>query len=211
MKAPVVSLDHQQVGEVELNDAIFDTAVRADLMHRTVTWQLAKARQGTHKTKTRSENNRTKKKFGNQKGGGGARHGSRNAHIFIGGGQVHGPTPRDHGHSLQKKVRAAALRSALSAKQQAGELVVLDDAVLGSGRTKDLAVKVSKFEAKSVLFITGAEVDAGFARAAQNIVGIDVLPQQGANVYDILNHEKLVLTQAAVEALSGRLVKEAAA
>ncbi len=205
MKAPVVSIDQEKVGEVELLDSVFDTAVRADLMHRTVTWQLAKRRQGTHKVKTRSENNRTKKKFGRQKGGGGARHGSRNAHIFIGGGQVHGPTPRDHGFDLQKKVRKAALRSALSAKQQGGQLIILDDAKLDSGRTRDLAAKVAKFDAKSILFVTGNEVDAGFARAAQNLIGINVLPQQGANVYDILKHDALVLTKDAAAALEERL------
>jgi large subunit ribosomal protein L4 len=205
MKAPVVSIDQEKVGEVELLDSVFDTAVRADLMHRTVTWQLAKRRQGTHKVKTRSENNRTKKKFGRQKGGGGARHGSRNAHIFIGGGQVHGPTSRDHGFDLQKKVRKAALRSALSAKQQGGQLIILDDAKLESGRTRDLADKLAKFDAKSILFVTGAEVDAGFARAAQNLIGIDVLPQQGANVYDILKHDALVLTKDAAAALEERL------
>ena len=204
MKAPVMNLQQETVGEIELDDAIFAAPVRVDLMNRTVNWQLARRQAGTHKVKTRSENNRTHKKMKPQKGGG-ARHGSRNAHIFVGGGVVHGPTPRSHAFSLQKKVRAAALRSAISSKAAAGKLIVLNEAVCYSGKTSELSKQIRAFGARSVVVIDGSSVNEGFSRAAANIFNIDVLPSQGANVYDLLRRETLMITQSGVAALQERL------
>ena len=205
MKLKVVNLDAVESGEIELPDAIFAVDVRQDILARVVNWQLAKRRAGTHKVKGRSEIARTGKKFGRQKGSGGARHGSRRSNIFVGGGVAHGPTPREHAHKLPKKVRALGLKCALSAKAAEGQIIVLDNAAVDEPRTAALAAKLEKLGLKRALVIDGATPDDNFQRAAANIVGIDVLPGQGANVYDILRRDTLVLTRAGVEALSERL------
>ena len=205
MKLNVINLDGAAAGEVELDEALFGLEPRADILHRVVRWQRNKAQAGTHKVKTRSEVSYSTKKIYRQKGTGGARHGSRKAPIFRKGGIYKGPTPRSHAHDLPKKFRALGLRHALSAKAGAGELIVIDEAKLTEGKTKMLAGALNKLGLGKVLVIDGAEVDANFARAAQNIDGVDVLPSMGANVYDILRRDKLVLTKAAVEALEARL------
>ena len=204
MKTDVQTLDAKKAGTVELSDEIFGLEPRADILHRMVTWQLAKRRAGTHKTKGRSEISRTGAKFGRQKGGGGARHGSKRSGIFIGGGKAHGPVVRSHAIELPKKVRALALRHALSSKVKANELVVLDSAEAKSAKTKDLAGAFEKLGLSNVLVIDGAQVNENFAKAASNLINVDVLPVQGINVYDILRRQKLVLTKAAVEALEAR-------
>ena len=204
MKCAVTTLDNTSAGEIDLDDSVFGLAARADLLSRTVNWQLAKRRAGTHKVKGRSEINMTKAKFGRQKGGGRARHGARSASIFRGGGQTHGPVVRDHAHALPKKVRKLALKTALSAKAADGKLVVLDSA-RAEGKTAELARRIGALGWASALVIDGAQVDQGFARAARNLPGIDVLPQIGANVYDILRRDTLVLTKDAVQALEARL------
>lgn len=205
MKAGVKNLDASQSGDIELADAIFALEPRADILHRMVEWQLAKRRAGTHKVKNRSEINMTTKKFGRQKGGGTARHGARSANIFRGGGVAHGPTPRSHATDLPKKVRKLALRHALSAKAQDQSLFILEDAKLDTAKTSGLRDALAKLGFSNALFIDGAEVDANFLMAARNIPHIDVLPCQGANVYDILRREKLILTRAAVAQLEARL------
>ena len=205
MKCAVTTLENTAAGEIDLDDAVFGLPPRADLLARTVNWQLAKRRAGTHKVKGRSEINLTKSKFGRQKGGGRARHGARSANVFRGGGIVHGPVLRSHAHGLPKKVRRLALKTALSAKAAEGKLVVLDSAKAASGKTAELAKKIGVLGWNSVLVIDGAAVDEGFARAAHNLPGVDVLPEIGANVYDILRRDTLVLTKDAVEALEARL------
>ena len=205
MKTDVIKLDAKKAGSIELSDAIFGLEPRADILHRMVRYQLAKRQAGTHKVKTRSETSYSRKKIYRQKGTGGARHGDRNAPIFRGGGIYKGPTPRSHAHNLTKKFRALGLKHALSAKVAAGELVILDNAVLKDGKTKELASVIKDLGWKRALVIDGAEVNENFARAAQNIEGLDVLPSAGANVYDILRRDTLVLTKAAVEALEARL------
>ena len=205
MKTDVIKLDAKKAGSIELSDAIFGLEPRADILHRMVRYQLAKRQAGTHKVKTRSEISYSTKKIYRQKGTGGARHGSRSAPIFRGGGVYKGPTPRSHAHNLTKKFRALGLKHALSAKVAAGELVILDDAVLKEGKTKELASVIKDLGWKRALVIDGAEVNENFARAARNIDGLDVLPSAGANVYDILRRDTLVLTKAAVEALEARL------
>lgn len=200
MKIDVTSLDAAKAGEIELDDAVYGLEPRRDILHRMVRWQLAKRRAGTHDTLFRGEVNRTKTRYGRQKGGG-ARHGSRNSGIFIGGAKAHGPKPRDYGHDLPKKVRRLALKHALSAKAGASELIVLDDARLSEPKTKALVAALEKLDAKNALIVAGGAVDENFARAARNIVNVDVLPVQGVNVYDILRRDKLVLTKDAVEAL----------
>ena len=205
MKLDVIKLDAGAAGEVELDDAIFGLEPRADILHRVVRWQRNKAQAGTHKVKTRSETSYSTKKIYRQKGTGGARHGSRNAPIFRKGGVYKGPTPRSHAHELTKKFRKLGLRHALSAKAQTGHLVVLDEATLAEPKTKALASAVKALGWKRALVIDGAEVNENFARAAANIEGIDVLPSQGANVYDILKRDTLVITKAGVEALEARL------
>ncbi len=204
MKIDVTTLSGGKSDAIELNDEIFGLEPRSDVLHRVVRWQLAKRQQGTHKVKGRSEIARTGKKFGRQKGGGGARHGSRRANIFVGGGQVFGPTPRSHGHELPKKFRKLGLRHALSAKAKAGELIVLDKAEI-DGKTATLKAALKTFGEGSFLFIDGSEVHEGFARAAKNLPGVDVLPSQGANVYDILRRDRLILTADGVKALEERL------
>ncbi len=205
MKADVIKLDAKAAGSIELSDAIFGLEPRADILHRVVRYQLAKRQAGTHKVKTRSEVSYSTKKIYRQKGTGGARHGARSAPIFRGGGVYKGPTPRSHAHDLTKKFRALGLRHALSAKATAGELVVVDEAVLKNAKTKDLAKTLANLGWKKALVIDGAEVDANFALAVRNIDGINILPSQGANVYDILKANTLVLTKAGAQALEARL------
>ena len=205
MKAPVIKLDAGEAGEVDLNDDIFGLEPRADILHRMVRWQRARMQAGTHKVKTRSETSYSTKKIVRQKGSGGARHGDRNAPIFRKGGVYKGPTPRSHEHDLPKKFRKLGLKHALSAKQKAGELIVIDEASLNEAKTKVLAAAVKNLGWKRALIIDGAIVNENFAKAAANIEGVDVLPSQGANVYDILKRDTLVLTKAGVEALEARL------
>lgn len=205
MKSDVINLNAKKTGDVELDEAVFAVAVRADILARAVNWQLAKRRGGKHKVKTRSEVQGSTRKVFRQKGGGRARHGTLRAPQFRGGGITFGPVVRSHAHGLPKKVRRLALKTALSAKQADGKLVVLDSAKLKAAKTADLAKKLTKLGWSSVLVIDGAEVDANFARAAANIVGLDVLPSQGANVYDILRRDILVLTTDAIEKLVERL------
>ncbi|MEL6754642.1 MAG: 50S ribosomal protein L4, partial [Pseudomonadota bacterium] len=178
---------------------------RADILHRMVRWQLAKRQAGTHKVKTRSEVSYSTKKIYRQKGTGGARHGSRKAPIFRKGGVYKGPTPRSHAHELTKKFRKLGLCHALSAKATSGDLIVIEDAKLAEAKTKALAGHMSKLGLRKALVIDGPQVDENFAKAAQNIADLDVLPSVGANVYDILRRDKLVLTKSAVEALEARL------
>ena len=205
MKADAIKLDGGKAGSVDLDDAIFGLEPRADILHRMVRWQRNNAQQGTHKVKTRSETSYSTKKIYRQKGTGGARHGDRNAPIFRKGGVYKGPTPRSHGHELTKKFRKLGLRHALSAKQAAGELVVLDAATLGEAKTSALAKQVKNLGWKRALVIDGPALDENFARAAANIANLDVLPSMGANVYDILRSDTLVVTKAGVEALEARL------
>lgn len=204
MKAEVITLDAGKAGEVELDDAIFGLEPRADILHRVVRWQRARAQAGTHKVKTRSETSYSTKKIVRQKGSGGARHGDRNAPIFRHGGVYKGPVPRSHAHDLPKKVRALGLKMALSAKARSGALVVID-AATSEGKTGALAKQLKGLGWKRALVIDGAETNAAFVRAAANIEGLDVLPSRGANVYDILRRDTLVLTRAGVEALEARL------
>ena len=204
MKADVQTLAAKKSGTVDLSDHIFGLEPREDILQRMVRYQLAKRQAGTHKTKSRGEINRTGAKFGRQKGGGRARHGSRRAGIFVGGAKAFGPRVRSHAFDLPKKVRALALRHALSAKANAGELIVLDKTETKSPKTKDLKGAFDKLGLENALIIDGAEVNENFAKAAGNIMNVDVLPVQGINVYDILRRHKLVLTKAAVEALEAR-------
>jgi large subunit ribosomal protein L4 len=205
MKLDVIKLDGGKAGSVDLGDDVFGLEPRADILHRVVRWQRNNAMQGTHKVKTRSETSYSTKKIYRQKGTGGARHGDRNAPIFRKGGVYKGPTPRSHGHELTKKFRKLGLRHALSAKQAEGNLVILDEAKVGEVKTSALAKQVKDLGWKRALLIDGAELDENFARAARNLANLDVLPSQGANVYDILRSDTLVITKAGVEALEARL------
>jgi large subunit ribosomal protein L4 len=204
MKASVTTLDATSAGEVELADAIFGLEPRKDLIHRMVRYQLLKRMAGTHHTQDRSQVTVTGKKMYKQKGSGGARHGDKSVPQWRGGGKAHGPKPRSHSVELPKKVRALALRHALSAKAKAGEIVVIDKAASEGGKTGALRQQFAKLSLDNALIIDGAELDVGFARAARNIPNIDLLPVQGINVYDILRRRKLVLTKSAVEALEAR-------
>ena len=204
MKLKVIKIDGASAGSVELGDDIFGLDPRVDILHRVVRWQRNKAQAGTHKVKTRSETSYSRKKIYRQKGTGGARHGDRNAPIFRQGGVYKGPTPRSHAHDLPKKVRVLGLKHALSAKAKEGALVILDKA-MASGKTAELAKQVKELGWKRALVIDGAEVNDDFAQAARNIEGLDILPTIGANVYDILKRDTLVLTKAGVEALEARL------
>lgn len=205
MKHDVIKLDGGKAGTIDLDEALFGLDPRADILHRVVRWQRAKAQAGTHSTLTRAEVSYSTKKIYRQKGTGGARHGSRKAPIFRKGGVVKGPTPRSHAHDLPKKFRALGLRHALSAKAKAGELVIVDSLVMAEAKTALLAKTLQERGWKRVLIIDGADVDANFVLAARNIEGIDVLPTIGANVYDILKRDTLVITKAGVEALEARL------
>jgi large subunit ribosomal protein L4 len=198
------SFDGKASGSVQLSDAIFGLEPRPDILQRCVTWQLAKRRAGTHKVKGRAEIWRTGKKMYRQKGTGSARHGSARVNLFRGGGRSFGPVVRSHEIGLPKKVRALALKHALSAKAKDGGIIVVDKATLEGGTTKALAANFEKLGLKNVLIIDGAAVDTGFAHAARNIPNVDVLPVQGINVYDILRRHHLVLTRAALEALEAR-------
>jgi large subunit ribosomal protein L4 len=204
MKADVTTLGAKASGSVDLDEAVFGIEARADILQRMVTYQLAKRQAGTHKTKQRSEISGTTKKFGRQKGGGGARHGNRKSNIFIGGGKAHGPVVRSHAIDLPKKVRSLALKMALSSKTANEQLIVLEDAKSKDGKTGGLRKQLEKLGINNALIIDGSELDDNFARAARNIAHIDVLPAQGINVYDILRREKLVLTKAALSSLEER-------
>ena len=204
MKLKVIKIDGASAGSVELVDEIFGLDPRIDILHRVVRWQRNKAQAGTHKVKTRSETSYSRKKIYRQKGTGGARHGDRNAPIFRKGGVYKGPIPRSHAHDLPKKVRTLGLKHALSAKAKEGALVILDKAT-ASGKTSELAKQIKELGWKRALVIDGAEVNGEFAQAARNIEGLDILPTIGANVYDILKRDTLVLTKAGVEALEARL------
>lgn len=203
MQAKVITLDNSEVGEIDLPDALFGAAPRADIIARVVHWQLAKRRAGTHKVKGMGEVQGTTKKPYRQKGTGNARQGSLRSPQFRKGGVVHGPVVRDHGYSLPKKVRRAGLISALSAKAAEGKLVVLDIAA-GETRTAALAAKVKALGWSSALIVDAA-VDEGFGRAVRNLPKVQVLPTVGANVYDIVKHDVLAVTRAGVEALKERL------
>ncbi len=205
MKADAIKLDGKKAGSVDLDDAIFGLEPRTDILHRVVRWQRNNAQAGTHKVKTRSEVNYSTKKIYRQKGTGGARHGARSAPIFRGGGVYKGPTPRSHGHELTKKFRKLGLCHALSSKAATGNLVILDDAAMKDAKTSVLAKAVKEQGWKRVLIIDGAEVNDNFVRAAANIEGVDILPTMGANVYDILKRDTLVITKAGIEALEARL------
>ena len=205
MKLPVTNLDAGSAGEIELPDAVFGlTEIRGDILQRCVTWQLAKRRAGTHKIKTRNEVARTGKKMYKQKGTGGARHGSRKAAQFVGGAKVFGPINRSHEIDLPKKIRALALRHALSSKAKSGSLMVLDAATVAEPKTAALRAKFDALGLKNALVIAGPEVDANLKLAARNIPLVDVLPNAGLNVYDVLRRDTLVLTRAAVEAIALR-------
>ena len=204
MKVKVQKFDGKASGDIELSDDVFGVEPRADILHRVVNWQLENRRGIARAARERSDVARTGKKFGRQKGSGGARHGDRKAPIFIGGGKAHGPRRREFGQTLNKKVRALGLKMALSAKAKEG-LVVVDDLDLKDAKTKVLAGQLAKAGwGKKVLVIDGEAVNEGFARAAGNLAGVNVLPAVGANVYDILKHDTLVLTRAAVEKLEAR-------
>ena len=205
MKVQVQSLGDEASGEIELNDAVFGVEPRADILHRVVTWQLEKRRGTARAARERSDVARTGKKFGRQKGGGTARHGDRRAPIFIGGGKAHGPRVRDFNPGLNKKVRALGLRMALSSHAKAGSLIVLDTLTLDEGKTKALAAQLAGLGlGNTALVIDGDAVETSFARAAGNLSRGNVMAAVGANVYDILKHDSLVLTRAAVEKLEAR-------
>jgi large subunit ribosomal protein L4 len=205
MKTKVISLDNKPVGGIALADEVFAVPVRTDLLHRMVNWQLAKRQSGTHKTKGISEISGTTRKPFKQKGTGGARQGSRRSPQFKGGATIFGPVVRSHAFDMNKKVRALALRVALSAKAADGKLVVLDSAKVDGPKTKALAARFKALGWGSVLVIDGASVDDNFALASRNMPFVDVLPSLGANVYDILRRDTLVLTKDAVQALEARL------
>jgi large subunit ribosomal protein L4 len=205
MKLAVRNLDNQEVGDIELADEVFGLPVRRDILARVVNWQLAKRRAGTHKAKGISDISGTTRKPYKQKGTGRARQGSLRSPQFRGGARIFGPVVRSHEFDLQKKVRRLGLKTALSAKQAEGRLVVLDAAKVDEPKTKALRARLDAFGWGSVLIIDGSEVDANFARAARNLPKVDVLPQQGANVYDILRRDTLVLTRDAVQSLEARL------
>ena len=205
MKLDVIKLDSGKAGSIDLSDEVFGLEPRGDLLQRVVRWQRAKAQAGTHSVLTKSEVSYSTKKIYRQKGTGGARHGSRKAPIFRKGGVYKGPTPRSHAFDLPKKVRALGLKHALSAKANAGELVVIEDLNLKDAKTSAVAKAVKDNGLKQVLVIDGAEVNENFARAARNVEGVDILPSIGANVYDILKRDTLVITRAGIEALEARL------
>ena len=204
MKLDVINLDGSSAGSLELVDDVFGLEPRADILQRVVRWQRNNAQAGTHKVKTRRETSYSKKKIYRQKGTGGARHGDRNAPIFRKGGVYKGPIPRSHGHELPKKVRKLGLKLALSAKAKAGSLVIINN-VVSDSKTAVLAKQVKNLGWKRALVIDGASVNNDFLRAARNIEGLDILPSMGANVFDILKRDTLVLTKAGAEALEARL------
>ena len=205
MKVQVKTLAAADAGEIELSDAVFGKEPRLDILHRVVTWQLEKRRGTARGARERSDVNRTGKKLGKQKGGGVARHGNRGAPQFIGGGKAHGPRVRDFDPGLNKKIRTLGLATALSVKAAEGKLMVIEDFALTENKTKSMIAILAGLGITSGLFIDGAEVNLGFRQASANVPHIDVLPAVGANVYDILNHDTLVLTRAAVSALEARV------
>ncbi|MFC3677585.1 50S ribosomal protein L4 [Ferrovibrio xuzhouensis] len=205
MEVGVTDLENKSAGKLALSKDVFGLPPRADLLQRYVIWQLAKRQQGTHKTKTYGEVSGSTRKIIKQKGSGGARHGGIRAPQFRGGGKAFGPVPHSHAIDLPKKVRKLALKTALSTKLAEGKLKVVSDAVLKDAKTKGLAGKLKGLGLDSALLIDGKVLDENFARAARSLRNIDVLPEQGANVYDILRRDTLVLTKAAVEALEARL------
>jgi large subunit ribosomal protein L4 len=211
MKLDVIKLDGGKAGSVDLDDAIFGIAdIRGDILQRVVTWQLAKRRSGNHKVQVRNEVSRTSKKMYKQKGTGGARHGSRRAAQFVGGARAIGPVVRSHEIGLPKKVRALALRHALSSKAKDGALIVVDTVVVKEAKTASLRETFGKLGWTKALIIAGPEVETNFGLAARNIPHVDVLPNAGLNVYDVLRRETLVLTRSAVEAIQARFEGEAA-
>jgi len=205
MKIDVTTLDGKKGGSVDLDDAVFGQEPRKDILHRMVRYQLAKRRAGTHQVQERGDVSKTTKRIGKQKGGGTARHGNGSVSQFRGGAKAHGPRMRDHSHELTKKVRKMALRHALSAKQSAGELIIVDTLALKEAKTATLRKQLEGMGVTNALIVGGSEIDAVFGRAARNIPNVDVLPSQGANVYDILRRHTLVLSKDAVEALQERL------
>jgi large subunit ribosomal protein L4 len=212
MKVDVIKLDGAKAGQVDLPDDIFGIEeIRSDILQRCVAWQLAKRRAGTHKIQVRNEVSRTGKKMYRQKGTGGARHGSRRAAQFVGGAKAHGPVVRSHEIGLPKKVRALALKHALSSKAKSGALMVLDQALAKSPKTAELRASLAKLGVKNALVIAGPEVDAAFGLAARNIPDVDVLPNAGLNVYDVLRRETLVLTKAALDGIAARFSEKEAA
>ena len=212
MKVDVIKLDGGKGGSVELPDDIFGIEdIRADILQRVVTWQLANRRAGTHKIKTRNEVARTGKKMYRQKGTGGARHGDRKAAQFVGGAKVFGPVVRSHAVDLPKKVRALGLKHALSSKAKSGSVVVVDALTLGSAKTSALKASLEKIGLKNALVIAGPDVDGNLKLAARNIPNLDVLPSAGLNVYDILRRDTLVLTKAAIDAITSRFAEKEAA
>jgi large subunit ribosomal protein L4 len=205
MKVDVINLTNKKVGEVELQDSIFAVNVRPDIMARVVKWQLAKRRAGTHKVKTRAEVKHTTKKPFAQKGTGRARQGMLSVPHMRGGGVAFGPVVRDHSIDLQKKVRVLGLKSAISSKVKEGKFIVLEDLTVKTHKTADLLQHLNKLGMKSALFVDDVNVDENFKKASSNIIKIDILPQIGLNVYDILNHEQLVFTQKGLKELTERL------
>ena len=204
MQLPISTFEGAGNGTIDLRDDVFGVEPRADILHRVVTWQLEKRRATARPTRERSDVARTGKKFGNQKGGGTARHGNRRSPVFIGGGKAHGARLRDFNPGLNKKVRAMGLKMALSSKARDGKLIVMDSLSIENGKTKALATQFGNLDSKRALVIDGTTVDTSFARAASNLHMIDVLPAVGANVYDILRADTLVLSRAAVEQLEAR-------
>jgi len=205
MKLDVQTIDGKKSGSVDLDAAIFGQEPRKDILHRMVRYQLAKRQSGNHHVQERGEVKKTTKRIGSQKGGGTARHGNGSVSQFRGGGKAHGPRVRDHSFNLPKKVRAMALRHALSAKAGAKELIIIDDATLKAAKTADLRTSLGKLGVTNALIVSGSKVEDNFAKAARNIPNLDVLPSQGANVYDILKRHTLVLTKQAVQDLEARL------
>ena len=205
MKVDVQTLDAKKSGSVDLDDSVFGLEPRKDILHRMVRYQLAKRQAGTHHVQERGEVKKTTKRIGNQKGGGTARHGNGSVSRFRGGGKAHGPRVRSHAHKLTKKFRALGLRHALSSKVAAKEIIILDDAVLKAVKTSELQKSLTKLGVVNGLVVSGSSVDENFAKAARNIPNVDVLPSQGANVYDILKRHTLVLTKQAVQDLEARL------
>ncbi len=205
MKLDVIKLDGGKAGSIDLDEALFGLEPRADILHRVVRWQRAKAQAGTHSVLGKSDVSYSTKKIYRQKGTGGARHGSKKAPIFRHGGVYKGPTPRSHAHDLPKKFRALGLRHALSAKAKAGELIIVENLAMAEAKTAFLAKAAKELGWKRVLIIDGADLNENFVMAARNIETIDVLPSIGANVYDILKRDQLVITKAGVEALEARL------
>lgn len=205
MKLDVTTLDGKKGGSVDLSDSVFGQEPRKDILHRMVRYQLAKRQAGTHQVQERGDVAKTTKRIGRQKGGGTARHGNGSVSQFRGGAKAHGPRVRSHAHDLPKKFRKLALRHALSAKQSAGELIIVDALSIKDVKTSALRKQLEKLGVTNGLIVGGSEIDASFGRAARNIPNIDVLPTQGANVYDILRRHTLVLSKDALEALEERL------